>query len=82
MGDLKIPTGQIAAKASDQARPTSANMSADWTRRRRSPSTTTDIDDLQHAKVSVLYDSLGTKHTLTQYFVKTGANDSHGALHA
>jgi len=72
MGDLKIPTGQIPAKASEKLTYT-ANISSDWTAK----TGTFNKDDMQtynSAKVSVLYDSLGAKHTLSQYFVKTGTN--------
>lgn len=72
MGDLKIPTGQIPAKASEKLTYT-ANISSDWATK----TGTFNKDDMQtynSAKVSVLYDSLGAKHTLSQYFVKTGVN--------
>jgi flagellar hook protein FlgE len=73
LGDIKIPTGQIAAKASTGVTFV-GNLSADWT----PPSNTTfdanDPSSYNMVKQSVLYDSLGTQHTVSQYFVKTGSN--------
>lgn len=72
MGDLKIPTGQIPAQATEKLTYV-ANLSAEWGIK----TGTFDKDNLQtynSAKTSVLFDSLGAKHPLTQYFVKTGNN--------
>ncbi|MEX5748142.1 flagellar hook protein FlgE [Massilia sp. X63] len=73
MGDIKIPTGQIPAVASTNVAFV-GNLSADWT----TPATTTfshtDPTSYNMVKQSVVYDSLGTQHTVSQYFVKTGAN--------
>jgi flagellar hook protein FlgE len=73
MGDIKIPTGQIAAKAST-AVTFVGNLSADW----KAPVTATfnanDPSSYNMVKQSVLYDSLGTQHTVSQYFVKTASN--------
>lgn len=73
IGDLKVPNGQIAAKATDQISYV-ANLSADWS----VPSVATfdkaDAQSFNSSMVSVVYDSLGTQHSLTQYFVKTGTN--------
>lgn len=70
MGDMKIPTGQIPAKATSNLTYV-ANMSAEWTAK---PTTSVfnkdDISTYNSAKVSVVYDTLGAKHTLNQYFVK------------
>ena len=70
MGKLVILTGQIPAVASRQLDYV-ANLSTDWT----VPSAATfDPDNNQSysmSKLSVLYDSLGAEHTLTQYFVKS-----------
>lgn len=74
MGDIKIPTGQIAAKASTGVNFV-GNLSADW----KVPTNTTfdasKPDSYNMVKQSVLYDSLGTQHTVSQYFVKTGKNE-------
>lgn len=73
MGDIQVPTGQIPAKESTSINFV-GNLSADWT----VPTTTTfnaaDPTSYNMVKQSVLYDSLGTQHTVSQYFVKTGAN--------
>lgn len=72
MGDIKIPTGQIAAKASTGINFV-GNLSADW----KAPATAfnaTDSSTYNMVKQSVLFDSLGTQHTVSQYFVKTGAS--------
>jgi flagellar hook protein FlgE len=70
MGDLKIPTGQIPAEASTSLTYT-ANLSSDWATK-TGAFDKADLKTYNSAKVSVLYDSLGAKHTLSQYFVKTG----------
>lgn len=73
LGDLTVPTGQVAAKATENLKYV-GNLSSDWT----TPTVATfDKDDPQSfnsSMVSVVYDSRGTQHSVTQYFVKTGAN--------
>ena len=74
LGDLKIPTGQIPAVATTRVEYV-GNMSSDWAPK---AGTFNKADGLTYnsTKVSLLYDSLGAKHTLNQYFVKsaTAAN--------
>jgi flagellar hook protein FlgE len=73
LGDILIPTGQIAAAASTRVSYV-GNLSADW----KAPATAfnpADSKTYNMAKQSVLYDSLGSQHTVTQYFVKGAAND-------
>ncbi|TFW29701.1 flagellar hook protein FlgE [Massilia horti] len=73
MGDIRVPTGQIPAVASTKLS-YEGNLSADW----KTPLTAFDSKDstsYNMAKQSVVYDSLGDKHTLTQYFVKTNTNE-------
>ncbi len=78
LGDLKVPTGQIAAQASNKLQ-FSGNLSSDWS----APATTTfdqnDPTSFNSSITSVVYDSLGAKHSVTQYFVKSGSNqvDTH-----
>jgi flagellar hook protein FlgE len=73
MGDIKIPTGQIPAKASTGVNFV-GNLSSDW----KAPTNTTfnanDPASYNMVKQSVLYDSLGAQHTVSQYFVKSGNN--------
>ncbi|WP_024303369.1 flagellar hook protein FlgE [Pseudogulbenkiania sp. MAI-1] len=72
LGDITVPTGQIAAKASDTLEYV-GNLSSGWT----VPTAAFDKDDptsFNSSSVSTVYDSLGEKHTLTHYFVKTGTN--------
>ncbi|MFL6675102.1 MAG: flagellar hook protein FlgE [Massilia sp.] len=72
LGNLQIPTGQIPAQVSTRIGMV-ANLSADWT----APAVAfspTDSTSYNMAKQSVLFDSLGSQHTVSQYFVKTGAN--------
>jgi flagellar hook protein FlgE len=72
LGDLQVPTGQIAAQSSDKLKFT-GNLSSDWS----VPATAFDQNDpttFNSSITSVVYDSLGAKHSVTQYFVKTGAN--------
>jgi flagellar hook protein FlgE len=71
MGDILVPTGQIAAKATENISFV-GNMSADW-----STKSATDFDPAKSStynmvKQSVVFDSLGSQHTVSQYFVKTG----------
>jgi flagellar hook protein FlgE len=72
MGDVQIPTGQIPAVATTDIAYT-GNLSADWT------VPTVAFDPAKNTsynmvKQSIVYDSLGTQHTLSQYFVKKDAN--------
>jgi flagellar hook protein FlgE len=73
MGDIQVPTGQIDAS------PTTGiafvgNLSADWT----APKTTTfdpkDSTSYNMVKQSIVYDSLGSQHTVSQFFVKTATD--------
>lgn len=73
LGDITVPSGQIAAKASTQLDYV-ANMSADWTTPSVTPFDKTDAQSFNSSMVSVVYDSLGQQHTLTQYFVKSSSN--------
>jgi flagellar hook protein FlgE len=77
MGDVPIPTGSIPAVATKNVDYV-GNMSADWT----TPATAwagatvaapPDPSTFNMSKASVVYDTLGGKHTLTQYFARTSA---------
>jgi len=70
LGDLSVPTGQVAAKASDSLAYV-ANVSADWTVPTVTPFASGDTKSFNSSTVSVVYDSLGVKHTMTQYFAKS-----------
>lgn len=70
-GDLRVTTGQIPAQASDTLS-FNGNLSADWTVPATAPFDMTDPRSYNSSVTSVVYDSLGTKHSVTQYFVKTG----------
>ena len=73
LGDLNVPTGQIPAQASSKVEFV-GNLSADWA----APATAFDIDDpmsYNSSSVSVVYDSLGKQHAVTQYFVKGTGNN-------
>lgn len=72
MGDVTIPTGQIPAVASTKVA-YAGNMSGDW----KVPTAAfnaTDGNTYNMVKQSVVYDSLGTQHTVSQYFVRTDAD--------
>ena len=73
MGDIKIPTGQIAAKASTGVNFV-GNLSADWAPPTNVTFDASKPDSYNMVKQSVLYDSLGTQHTVSQYFVKGASN--------
>jgi flagellar hook protein FlgE len=71
MGDIKVPTGQIPAQATTGI-DFVGNLSADWT----APSTALNPADsatYNMVRQSVVYDSAGTRHSLSQYFVKKDA---------
>ncbi|MBV8247810.1 MAG: flagellar hook-basal body complex protein [Comamonas sp.] len=73
LGTIKVPTGQIPAQASTKV-DFVGNLSADWT----VPANAFDPKDsssYNSSTVSVVYDSLGRQHTITQYFVKTASNE-------
>ncbi|MGK5061126.1 flagellar hook protein FlgE [Janthinobacterium sp. LB3P112] len=69
MGDMLIPTGQIPAEASTKLA-YAANMSSEWTIKTVPFSKTNELS-YNSGKSSIVYDSLGAKHSLGQYFVKT-----------
>lgn len=72
MGDIEIPTGQIPAVASNKVAYT-GNMSSDWV----TPTVAFDMNNANSynmVKQSVIYDSLGAQHTVSQYFIKTDAD--------
>ncbi|PLY41570.1 flagellar biosynthesis protein FlgE [Janthinobacterium sp. ROICE36] len=79
MGDMLIPTGQIPAEASTKLA-YAANMSSEWTIK-AVPFNKTNELSYNSAKSSIVYDSLGAKHSLGQYFVKTATGvDVHYTL--
>ncbi|WP_432378515.1 flagellar hook protein FlgE [Duganella sp. P38] len=78
LGDLAIPTGSIPAVVSSEVNYV-GNLSADWTVPATTwndaavtPATPPDPSTFNMSKATVIYDSLGGKHTLTQYFVRSG----------
>jgi flagellar hook protein FlgE len=73
LGDVKVPTGQIPAVASTKLDYV-GNLSADWNNiPAATPFNPADSTTYNMVKQSVLFDSLGSQHTVSQYFVKTGA---------
>jgi flagellar hook protein FlgE len=71
MGDIVVPTGQIPAVATTKITYV-GNMSADWPVP-VAPFDSADPTSYNMVKQSILYDSLGTKHTVDQYYVKSAA---------
>ncbi|WP_219117225.1 flagellar hook protein FlgE [Janthinobacterium sp. UMAB-56] len=69
MGDMLIPTGQIPAVASTKLA-YAANLSSEWTVKTPAFDKTNELS-YNSGKSSIVYDSLGAKHSLGQYFVKT-----------
>lgn len=72
VGDLKLRSGAIPAQATDSLSYV-GNLSSDWT----VPTVAFDPSDplsYNSSIVTPVYDSLGVKHTATQYFIKTGVN--------
>lgn len=72
LGNLTVPTGQIPAQASTSV-DFVANLSADWSVPANAFNPT-DSSSYNSSTVSVVYDSLGRQHSVTQYFVKTANN--------
>lgn len=79
LGDLTVPTGQIPAVASTKMGYV-GNLSADWVAPANAwvapdpaaaPPVTADPLSFNLTKATIVYDTLGTQHTVTQYFVKT-----------
>lgn len=71
-GDIALPTGLVPAKASSQLK-YSGNLSAGWT----VPSAAFDAANpatFNGSSLSTVYDSLGNKHIVTQYFVKSASD--------
>ncbi|CAM3558246.1 flagellar hook protein FlgE [Paracidovorax anthurii] len=72
MGDLKLRDGQISAQATSTLRYV-GNLSSDWTVPTVATFDATNAQSYNGTASTVVYDSLGTKHTVSQYFVKTAA---------
>ncbi|OHX14508.1 flagellar hook protein FlgE [Chromobacterium sphagni] len=77
IGDIQIPTGNIPAKPSDSLQYT-GNMSSGWAVQ-TIPFDKGTNQSFNYSNVSNVYDSLGNKHNLTQYFCKTA--DSTVTVH-
>ncbi|MCW7536538.1 flagellar hook-basal body complex protein [Aquabacterium sp. A7-Y] len=73
MGDLRVPMGQVAAKPSDELKYV-GNLSAGWTTPTVATFDRTDPLSFNSSMVSVVHDSLGVQHSVTQYFVKSATN--------
>ncbi|MFT4174789.1 MAG: flagellar hook-basal body complex protein [Rhodocyclaceae bacterium] len=74
LGDLKVSSGQIPAQASTKLQYV-ANMSADWTVPTVATFDKSEPQSFNSSMVSVVYDSLGAQHSVTQYFVKTNTGE-------
>jgi flagellar hook protein FlgE len=70
LGDLPIPVGQINPSATTKVS-FQANLSDDWKPPATAPFDPKDLTTYNMAKTSVMYDSLGTQHILTHYFINT-----------
>ncbi|KQQ36130.1 flagellar biosynthesis protein FlgE [Duganella sp. Leaf126] len=80
LGDVPIPTGAIPSVASTKMNYV-GNMSADWAVPQGTfntppitPAAPPDPSTFNMSKATVAYDTLGGKHTLTQYFVRDTSN--------
>ena len=72
LGDLRIKAATLPARATDSLEFV-ANLDANMT----TPAvafTPADVNSYNSTYTTKVYDSLGKEHTLTQYFVTTGAN--------
>lgn len=75
LGPIQIPTGQMPARASD-AGEMSGNLSSgtDAIDQAEHPFDPADNKTYSHVSPVEAYDSLGNKHTVNVYYVKTGDN--------
>jgi flagellar hook protein FlgE len=73
LGDVAVPTGQIPAVATTSANYV-GNMSANWTKPATTTFDATDSTSYNMVKQSIAYDSKGTQHAVSQYFVKSDDN--------
>lgn len=79
LGNVNVPTGQIPAKASENVEFV-GNLSADWKEPVAATFDPSNPQSYNSSSVSVVYDSLGKQHNVTQYFVKT-ANSNEVDVH-
>jgi flagellar hook protein FlgE len=70
MGDLTVKTGQIAAVRTSNVKYV-GNLPSDWTLPAVTTFDSTKSDSYNMVKQSVVFDSLGNEHTVSQYFVKS-----------
>ncbi len=80
MGDVKVPTGQIPAVPSTKINYV-GNLSADWQAPVTAPFNMADPTSYNMVKQSVVYDSLGAQHTVSQFFVKAAAPSNNVTVH-
>jgi len=73
MGDIQVPTGQIPAVATKNIAFT-GNLSADWDNKAPASFDATKPGTYNMVKQSIVYDSLGSQHTLSQYFARQDAD--------
>ncbi|EKB13918.1 TPA: lateral flagellar hook protein FlgEL [Aeromonas veronii] len=69
VGDIQVKAGSLPAKASDKLEFV-ANLKADASIITK-PFSAKDSETYNYSQTSKVYDSLGSEHTVTQYFVKT-----------
>ncbi|HSI60759.1 MAG TPA: flagellar hook-basal body complex protein [Ideonella sp.] len=74
LGDLQVSNGQIAAQASNVLT-YAGNMSSEWNEPGVATFDRENPLSYNSSVVSSVYDSLGSKHSVTQYFVKTDTNE-------
>ncbi|AIO69906.1 flagellar hook protein FlgE [Burkholderia oklahomensis] len=72
LGDLQVPNTVEPAKASDSIE-YAGNLSADWKVPKNPKFDKDDDTSFNHSVSTTVYDSLGRKHVVTQYFVKQPA---------
>ena len=78
MGDLQLQNANLPAKATDSLAFV-MNLDANETAPAIAPFDAANADTFNSTYTTKVFDSQGKEHTLTQYFVKTGANswDAH-----
>ncbi|WP_330983789.1 MULTISPECIES: flagellar hook protein FlgE [Enterobacterales] len=73
--NIQIKTGSIPAQASDSMTFTAnLNASDESIDRTTTPFDPTDVNSYTDSYTTIVYDSLGNEHSVSQYFTKTGDN--------
>ncbi|MDR1462271.1 MAG: flagellar hook protein FlgE [Azoarcus sp.] len=79
---LFVPRNEIEPKATTRFDINAANLSADATLPTVTPFDPANVDSYSYTTSEPVFDSLGGKHSLSVFFVRTGINPSEWDVHA